>query len=171
MGVYEREKTTQQEIVQAITPASRRRSPGSRATRSSPRELRHRRHRAGIGLPEGDDVQTEAGIWQRALANIKTGNLGVLPIVIGLILIVTFFSFKATNFFTANNFNNVIVQMAGVTMLAFGVVFVLLLGEIDLSIGYLSGIAALRSPSSSFPAAGTSTPHSSQWPSRWASAH
>ncbi len=112
----------------------------------------------GIGLPEGEDLQAEAGIWQRALANIKTGNLGVLPIVIGLILIVTFFSFKATNFFTADNFNNVIVQMAGVTMLAFGVVFVLLLGEIDLSIGYLSGIAALTVAEFQLPGSGHEYP-------------
>ena len=54
-----------------------------------------------------------------------------------------YFGFTATNFFTAGNFVNVILQMAGVTMIAFGVVFVLLLGEIDLSIGYLSGIAAV----------------------------
>ena len=38
---------------------------------------------------------------------------------------------------------NVILQMAGVTMIAYGVVFVLLLGEIDLSVGYLSGICAV----------------------------
>ena len=49
----------------------------------------------------------------------------------------------ATNFFTAGNFVNVILQMAGVTMIAYGVVFVLLLGEIDLSVAYLSGIAAV----------------------------
>ena len=48
----------------------------------------------------------------------------------------SFFGFTASNFFTAVNFINIIVQMAGVTMLAYGVVFVLLLGEIDLSIGY-----------------------------------
>ena len=41
------------------------------------------------------------------------------------------------------NFGNIIIQMAGTTMLAFGVVFVLLLGEIDLSIGYVAGIGAL----------------------------
>src|SRR5205823_3319581 len=69
--------------------------------------------------------------------------LGVLPIVLGLALIIIFFSFKATNFFTANNFNNIIIQTAGTCMIAFGVVFVLLLGEIDLSIGYLSGLAAV----------------------------
>ena len=97
----------------------------------------------GISLPEEQEAEEERGLWRRALDNVRTGNLGILPIVIGLALIVVFFSFKATNFFTADNFNNIIVQMAGLTMLAFGVVFVLLLGEIDLSIGYLSGIAAL----------------------------
>jgi len=109
-------------------------------------------------VPEVDVTTDHEGIWQRALANIRTGNLGVLPIVIGLILIVTFFSFKATNFFTADNFNNVIVQMAGVTMLAFGVVFVLLLGEIDLSIGYLSGIAALAVAEFQLPGSGHEYP-------------
>jgi len=97
----------------------------------------------GIGLPEGDDAETQSGIWQRAVGNVKSGNLGVLPVVLGEILIVAYFGFTATNFFTAGNFVNVILQMAGVTMIAYGVVFVLLLGEIDLSIGYLSGIAAV----------------------------
>ncbi len=83
------------------------------------------------------------GLYRRGIDNIKSGNLGVLPIVLGLAFIVVFFSFKATNFFTADNFNNIIVQMAGTAMLAFGVVFVLLLGEIDLSISYVAGIGAL----------------------------
>ncbi|HEY6604700.1 MAG TPA: hypothetical protein VIZ44_00010 [Gaiellaceae bacterium] len=89
------------------------------------------------------EEEAPKGLGERIVDNVKSGNLGILPIVLGLAFIVVFFSFKATNFFTADNFNNIIVQMAGITMLAFGVVFVLLLGEIDLSIGYLSGIAAL----------------------------
>ena len=95
-----------------------------------------------LGPPEGTP-RSRKGIWQRALDNLKSGNLGVLPVVVGEVLIVAFFSFTATNFFTASNFVNVILQMAGVTMIAFGVVFVLLIAEIDLSIGFLSGIAAL----------------------------
>ena len=82
-------------------------------------------------------------LHRRALDNVKSGNLGVLPIALGLVFIVVFFSFKATNFFTANNFDNVIIQMAGTAMLAYGVVFVLLLGEIDLSISYVAGIGAI----------------------------
>ena len=78
-------------------------------------------------------------LWE----NFKGGNLGSLPVAVGLTLIVILFGFTAQNFFTAVNFNNIIVQMTGVTMLAYGVVFVLLLGEIDLSIAFLSGIVGV----------------------------
>jgi D-xylose transport system permease protein len=88
--------------------------------------------------PAGED-----GLLQRVRSNISAGNLGSWPVVIGLIVIVLFFSFKANNFFTPSNFINIITQMAGVTMLAYGVVFVLLIGEIDLSISYVSGIAGV----------------------------
>ena len=120
-----------------------RRDRGERAGARDVTEVEAEIAAPGIGLPEGDQPEAEKGIWQRTLDNLRTGNLGVLPIVLGLVLIVVFFGFKATNFFTADNFNNIIIQTAGTAMLAYGVVFVLLLGEIDLSIGYLSGLAAV----------------------------
>jgi D-xylose transport system permease protein len=101
-----------------------------------------------------DEPRGVSGLYRRGIDNIKSGNLGVLPIVLGLAFIVVFFSFKATNFFTADNFNNIIVQMAGTAMLAFGVVFVLLLGEIDLSISYVAGIGALTVAELQLPASG-----------------
>ena len=79
----------------------------------------------------------------RVLSNIRGGNLGSWPVLIGLVVIVIFFSFKADNFLSPGNFSNIITQMAGVTLLAYGVVFVLLIGEIDLSISYVSGIAGV----------------------------
>ncbi len=60
-----------------------------------------------------------------------------------MVVTVAIFGLTATNFFTAINFANLITESAGTAMLAYGVVFVLLLGEIDLSIGYLAGIGAL----------------------------
>jgi D-xylose transport system permease protein len=84
-----------------------------------------------------------AGLWDRAWLNLRTGNLGSVPIIVGEIIVVILFAFTATNFFTAVNFVNLITETAGTAMLAFGVVFVLLLGEIDLSIGYVAGIGAL----------------------------
>ena len=105
--------------------------------------------------PQGAEEQES--LWQRILSNVKSGNLGVLPVVVGELAIIIYFGLTATNFFTAGNFVNVILQMAGVTMIAYGVVFVLLLGEIDLSIGYVSGIAAVT-------AAELQLPDGRNWP-------
>jgi D-xylose transport system permease protein len=80
---------------------------------------------------------------KRVRDNIRGGNLGSWPVLIGLVIIVAFFSFKAENFWSPANFSNIITQMAGVTMLALGIVFVLLIGEIDLSVSYVSGIAGV----------------------------
>ncbi|HVU77612.1 MAG TPA: hypothetical protein VHC67_08515 [Gaiellaceae bacterium] len=94
--------------------------------------------------PEEEELRAGlAGLWDRAWLNLRTGNLGPVPIIVGEIIVVILFAFTATNFFTAVNFVNLITETAGTAMLAFGVVFVLLLGEIDLSIGYLAGIGAL----------------------------
>jgi D-xylose transport system permease protein len=83
------------------------------------------------------------GAWERTKLNVRTGNLGAVPLIVGEVAVVVVFGFTATNFFTSTNFVNLITQTAGTCMLAYGVVFVLLLGEIDLSIGYLAGIGAL----------------------------
>jgi len=94
-------------------------------------------------VPAFDIAEPEERLGTRIWENLKGGNLGSLPVAVGLTVIVVLFAFTAQNFFTAVNFNNIIVQMAGTTMLAFGVVFVLLLGEIDLSIAYLSAIVGV----------------------------
>jgi D-xylose transport system permease protein len=99
-----------------------------------------------------------AGLWQRTWLNLRTGNLGPLPIIVGEILVIIIFGFTATNFFTAVNFVNLIEQTAGTAMLAYGVVFVLLLGEIDLSIGYLAGIGALIVAELQLPGSGHQLP-------------
>jgi D-xylose transport system permease protein len=95
-----------------------------------------------------------AGVYHRVWFNLRTGNLGAIPIIVGEILVVVLFGLTATNFFTAVNFTNLINQTAGTAMLAFGVVFVLLLGEIDLSIGYLAGIGALTVAELQLPGSG-----------------
>lgn len=77
--------------------------------------------------------------WKR----VKAGDLGPLPIILGLIVIAIIFQLLNQNYLTPRNFVNLIVQMAGITTIAIGVVYVLLLGEIDLSIGYVSAVAAV----------------------------
>jgi D-xylose transport system permease protein len=82
-------------------------------------------------------------IARRRLELLKAGDVGTLPIILGLLGIVAFFYWKNENYLSAGNFTNLMTQMAGVTTIAIGVVFVLLLGEIDLSIGYVSGVAGV----------------------------
>lgn len=77
------------------------------------------------------------------LARVRSGDLGSLPIIFGLIVIAIIFQSQNQNFLTARNFVNLIVQMAGYTVIAIGVVYVLLIGEIDLSIGYVSAVSAV----------------------------
>jgi len=79
-------------------------------------------------------------------------------VLIGLVVIGTFFAFKADNFLSPGNFSNIITQMAGVTLLAYGVVFVLLIGEIDLSISYISGIAGVVVAQMTLPESGHQVP-------------
>jgi D-xylose transport system permease protein len=105
-------------------------------------------------IPEAREPGGMAGLVQRGIDNVKAGNLGVLPIVLGLVFITVFFGFKATNFFTPVNFVNILIQMAGTAMLAYGVVFVLLLGEIDLSISYVAGIGAVTAAELQLPGSG-----------------
>jgi D-xylose transport system permease protein len=101
-----------------------------------------------IEKPESADP-----LGARVLDRIRTGDLGSWPVVIALALVVLVFSQTAQNFFTPGNFTNIITQMAGTCLLAYGIVFVLLIGEIDLSVAFVSGVggvvvAEMSSPTS-----------------------
>ena len=76
--------------------------------------------------------------WRRSASG--GGDSGVLPVVGGLILISMLFQSLNSNFLTAGNLVNLLIQGAVYMLLAMGEVFALLLGEIDLSIGFVSGI-------------------------------
>jgi D-xylose transport system permease protein len=89
---------------------------------------------------------------------LKGGDVGSLPVIVGIVAITVFFTSKTTIFFSAVNFTNLIGQMAAVTVIAVGVVFVLLIGEIDLSIGFVSGIAGVIVAELQLPGSGH------QWP-------
>jgi D-xylose transport system permease protein len=81
-------------------------------------------------------------VRQRVKA-LREGELGSLPLIVGIIVIAIYFQSRNSNFLTASNFVNLIPQMAAVMIIGSGLVFVLLLGEIDLSVGYVSGIGGV----------------------------
>ena len=76
------------------------------------------------------------------LDRVRGGDIGSLPAVLGLIVLVIVFSILRPVFFSAGNFANLLTQGAPITVIAMGLVFVLLLGEIDLSAGFASGVCA-----------------------------
>lgn len=76
------------------------------------------------------------------VSRVRGGDIGALPAVLGLIVLCTVFSIMRPSFLTAANFANLFTQGAAVTLIAMGLVFVLLLGEIDLSAGFASGVCA-----------------------------
>jgi D-xylose transport system permease protein len=76
------------------------------------------------------------------LGRILRGELGVLQVFIALALIWTVFQLANDRFLTAVNLTNLMLQVTAVGIISIGVVLVLLLGEIDLSIGAVSGLAA-----------------------------
>ncbi|MEU0830333.1 sugar ABC transporter permease [Streptomyces sp. NPDC005969] len=72
---------------------------------------------------------------------MRAGDLGSLPVVLGLLIIWVIFQSLNSNFLSAENLSNISVTMVGTGMIAVGIVFVLLLGEIDLSVGSVSGVS------------------------------
>jgi D-xylose transport system permease protein len=97
---------------------------------------------AAGSAPEPETTALES-LPTRLLTNIRTGNLGSAPVILALALVVLVFSQTAQNFFSPANFTNIITQMAGTCLIAYGVVFVLLIGEIDLSVAFVSGVAGV----------------------------
>ena len=73
---------------------------------------------------------------------VRGGDLGSLPVVIGLALIWVIFQILNPNFLSANNLVNLALQSAATGTIAIGVVLVLLVAQIDLSIGSISGLSA-----------------------------
>ncbi|MBX3091522.1 MAG: sugar ABC transporter permease [Cryobacterium sp.] len=73
---------------------------------------------------------------------VRGGDLGSLPVVIGLVLIWAIFQILNQNFLSSNNLVDLTMQSAATGTIAIGVVLVLLIAQIDLSIGSISGLAA-----------------------------
>ncbi|MFF5403069.1 MULTISPECIES: sugar ABC transporter permease [Streptomyces] len=98
--------------------------------------------------PGASGAQSDAAVpGLRALVTgyrdrLRGGELGALPAVLGLVALCVFFGILSPVFFSDLNFANLLTQGAGSIAIAMGLVFVLLLGEIDLSAGYASGVCA-----------------------------
>ncbi len=112
---------------------------------------------AASAAPEviADSLGEYVKIW---LSRVRGGESGALPVILGLVAIVVYFQVRNSLFLSAGNLVNLITQAAWIVMLGMAEVFVLLLGEIDLSIGYSSAIGAVFTCWLLVP------PHPAPWP-------
>jgi D-xylose transport system permease protein len=99
-----------------------------------------RRSRTGT---QGGPHRPGPRVYVRSLAvRLRSGELGALPVIVSLLVIWTVFQSLNHNFLSPDNLSNIGVDIAGPGLIAVGIVFVLLLGEMDLSVGSVSGLTA-----------------------------
>ncbi|RVA67684.1 sugar ABC transporter permease [Mesorhizobium sp. M7A.F.Ca.CA.001.08.1.1] len=89
------------------------------------------KHEAGIG-----------GAIRRFFDRVRSGDLGSLPVIVGLVIIWTVFASINPIFLSSSNLVNLLFDCSTVGVIALGIVCVLMVGEIDLSVGSISGFAS-----------------------------
>jgi D-xylose transport system permease protein len=94
----------------------------------------------GTGRPDGAGGVGE--YVRRYVGRVRGGDMGSLPAFAGLVVLVILFSLLQPTFRGLYNFGNMLTEGSGPVLLAMGLVFVLLLGEIDLSAGFTGGVCA-----------------------------
>jgi D-xylose transport system permease protein len=83
-----------------------------------------------------------AEAFRAYVGRVRGGDVGPLPAILGLVVLFVVFSALQGNTFTNSfNFANLLIQSSPVIVIAMGIVFVLLIGEIDLSAGWTAGVA------------------------------
>ncbi len=102
-------------------------------TAALPSDMQDERLIASAGL---------GGFLKGFVSRLRSGDLGSLPVVVGLVVIWGVFQSQNDAFLSARNLVNLTQQSAATGTIALGIVLVLLLGEIDLSVGSMSGLSA-----------------------------
>src|ERR1700753_4160800 len=94
-----------------------------------------------VAAPEvvANDLGEYLNAWSR---RIRNGESGVLPVLLGLVIIIIFFQIEQSKFLSAGNLVNLFIQAALYVMFGAAEFFALILSEIDLSLGYLAGVCA-----------------------------
>ncbi|MBU6486677.1 MAG: ATP-binding cassette domain-containing protein [Burkholderiales bacterium] len=140
-------KVSEQRVAETIGAArgqdvAERKAVSGTAQEAPPAPLGGADHASGsTETPEGEtqELIDYARAWR---SRLLAGESGVLPVLLGVALIAAIFQFENDRFLSAGNLVNLLVQGAVFMLIGMGAVFVLLLGEMDLSLGYVAGIAA-----------------------------
>jgi D-xylose transport system permease protein len=94
------------------------------------------------GAPAAGLLPAARALAAAGVQRLRQGELGSLPVVVGLIVIWGFFVSQEPVYLSARNLSNLVLQIAPTGAVAIGIVLVLLLGEIDLSVGSVAGLCS-----------------------------
>jgi D-xylose transport system permease protein len=98
---------------------------------------------ARAAVPPELIAQSLGQYFRASLLRIRGGNSGVLPVVLGLVVVAVGFQIENSKFLSAQNLVNLFEQSTVYMLLAIAEIFVLLLGEIDLSVGLVMGLGSV----------------------------
>lgn len=87
-------------------------------------------------------MNREGGLVSLVLTRVRSGDVGRMPVVLALVVIAVVFQALNPVFLTSRNLSDLLMQCAAMGTISLGIVLVLLIGEIDLSVGSMSGVAA-----------------------------
>lgn len=119
-------------------------TPSAAGIDDSPSETKQNSVRGDVISDFGIDTtsKTTGEALRDYFVRLRSGELGSLPALLGLAVLFAVFAGLSDTFFSLINISNLLAQGAGTTIIAMGLVFVLLIGEIDLSAGTASGVCA-----------------------------
>ena len=98
---------------------------------------------AAADIPPELVAQSLGQYFRASWARVRGGNSGVLPVVLGLVLVAVGFQIANSKFLSAQNLVNLFEQSTVYMLLAIAEIFALLLGEIDLSVGLVMGLGSV----------------------------
>src|SRR5881296_1041373 len=120
--------------------------PWSAATRVSISPAERRRAMRSTKVADSISLSAPANpqpAKRRTFGELLGSDLRALPVVIGLVALWIFFAFQSDVFLTSQNLSNLLLQSTVVGVMALGLMFVLLVKEIDLSVAAINGVTAV----------------------------
>jgi D-xylose transport system permease protein len=93
-------------------------------------------------LPGSESLEPEKSALRKRLKVLRQNGSGLLPIIIGMIILGAYFQFRSSAFLSPGNLNNLIIQSATYMLLGMAEIWLLLLGDIDLAVGWVTAVGA-----------------------------
>jgi D-xylose transport system permease protein len=95
-----------------------------------------------VTSPEEDDLQNPPSLLKARLKHYRQGDTGMVPIIIGMVVLGGYFQFRSSAFLSSGNLTNLFINSCPYILLGLAEIWLLLLGDIDLSLGWVTAVGA-----------------------------